>query len=83
MKLLLVFVLIVLLAGAVVGELIVQDPGYVLLSYQTTTIETSIWGLGMVVLVSFTTLYVVLQLLQYLKRLLQLLLYHLRYQLQL
>tara|TARA_R110001583_G_scaffold21499_1_gene81694 strand:+ start:7091 stop:8404 length:1314 start_codon:yes stop_codon:yes gene_type:complete len=66
MKLLLVFVLIVLLAGAVVGELIVQDPGYVLLSYQTTTIETSIWGLGMVVLVSFTTLYVVLQLLQYL-----------------
>ncbi len=66
MKRLLVFILLVLLAGSVIGELIVKDPGYVLLSYQTTTVETSIWGLGVVVLVSFTTLYLLLQLIQYL-----------------
>lgn len=66
MKLMLVFALIVLLAGSVVGELIVQDPGYVLLSYQDTTIETSIWGLSLVVLVAFTALYLSLQLIQYL-----------------
>ncbi len=66
MKLLLVFALIVLLAGSVVGELIVKDPGYVLLSYQDTTVETSIWGLSMVLLVAFAALYLSLQTIQYL-----------------
>ena len=46
MKLLYVIGLILLLVGTVVGELIIKDPGYVLLSYQNTTIETSIWGLS-------------------------------------
>ncbi|MEH6470699.1 MAG: heme biosynthesis HemY N-terminal domain-containing protein [Halopseudomonas sp.] len=66
MKLFLIFILVVLLAGSVVGELIVQDPGYVLLSYQHTTIETSIWGLGAVLLLGFTALYILIQLIQYL-----------------
>ena len=66
MKLLLIFALVVLLAGSIVGELIVQDPGYVLLSFKNTTIETSIWGLFLILVVSFTALYLTLQLLQYL-----------------
>jgi HemY protein len=66
MKLFLIFILLVLLAGSVVGELIVQDPGYVLLSFKNTTVETSIWGLGIIVLLSFTALYLFLQLSQYL-----------------
>jgi HemY protein len=66
MKLLLLLALAVLLGGSLVGELIVQDPGYVLLSYQNTTVETSIWGLVMIALVLFTVLYLALQLIQYL-----------------
>ncbi len=66
MKLFLIFILLVLLGGSLVGELIVQDPGYVLLSFKNTTVETSIWGLGVVVLVGFTALYLFLQLSQYL-----------------
>ncbi|MEH6649659.1 MAG: heme biosynthesis HemY N-terminal domain-containing protein [Motiliproteus sp.] len=66
MKLMLIFALIVLLAGSIVGELIVQDPGYVLLSYQNTTIETSLWGLLLVVVVGFALIYLTLQLVQYL-----------------
>jgi HemY protein len=66
MKLLLLLALAVLLGGSLIGELIVQDPGYVLLSYQNTTIETSIWGLAMIAMVLFTGLYLLLQLTQYL-----------------
>ena len=66
MKLFLLFALIILLAGSLVGELIVKDPGYVLLSYQGTIIETSIWGLFLVTVVGFTLLYLLLQLAQYL-----------------
>lgn len=66
MKLLLIFALVVLLAGSIVGELIVQDPGYVLLSYQNTTVETSLWGLLLVVVVGFVLVYLTLQLIQYL-----------------
>ncbi|MFT6916264.1 MAG: HemY protein [Motiliproteus sp.] len=66
MKLFLIFILLVLLAGSVIGELIVQDPGYVLFSFKNTTLETSIWGLGLILLVSFTSLYLLIQLTQYL-----------------
>ncbi|MEH6627450.1 MAG: heme biosynthesis HemY N-terminal domain-containing protein [Motiliproteus sp.] len=66
MKLLLIVALILLLAGTVVGELVLKDPGYVLLSYQNTTIETSIWGLVIVVLVAFVVFHLGLRLLQYL-----------------
>ncbi|WP_421868615.1 heme biosynthesis HemY N-terminal domain-containing protein [Motiliproteus sp.] len=66
MKLLLIFALIVLLAGSLVGELIVQDPGYVLVSFKSTIIETSIWGLGLIVILSFTAFYLLLQFAQYL-----------------
>ncbi len=66
MILLLICILVVLLAGSIAGELIVKDPGYVLLSYQGTTIETSIWGLGLIAIFAFAALYLLLQLAQYL-----------------
>jgi HemY protein len=50
MKRVLILLFIVLAAGAFLGEKMVQDPGYVLISYQNTTLETSIWVL---VLLSF------------------------------
>ncbi|MCW8885887.1 MAG: heme biosynthesis protein HemY, partial [Motiliproteus sp.] len=56
---------IILLAGAFVGELVIKDPGYVLLSYQSTTVETSIWGLAIVVLVTFFIFHLAVRLLQY------------------
>jgi len=43
MKAIVILLFIVLAAGAFVGEKMVQDPGYVLISYDNTTIETSIW----------------------------------------
>ncbi|NQZ32274.1 MAG: heme biosynthesis protein HemY [Oceanospirillaceae bacterium] len=45
MKAIVVLLFIVLAAGAFVGEKLVQDPGYVLISYDNTTLETSIWVL--------------------------------------
>ncbi len=66
MKLLLIVALILLLAGTVVGELVLKDPGYVLLSYQQTTIETSIWGLAMALIVAFVVIHLGIRFLQYL-----------------
>ncbi len=66
MKLLYIIALVLLLIGTVVGELMIKDPGYVLLSYQNTTIETSIWGLLIVSLVAFIALHAGLRFLQYL-----------------
>ncbi|MGB1237799.1 MAG: heme biosynthesis HemY N-terminal domain-containing protein [Pseudomonadales bacterium] len=43
MKKLLILLFVILAAGAWVGEKMVQDPGYVLISYNNTTVETSIW----------------------------------------
>jgi len=54
MKKLFIILLIMLVAGAWVGQLMVQDPGYVLLAYQQTTIETSLWVLLLVLVVSLT-----------------------------
>jgi HemY protein len=45
MKRILILLFVILAAGAFVGEKMVQDPGYVLLSYNNTTVETSIWVL--------------------------------------
>lgn len=45
MKKILILLFIVLAAGAWVGEKLVQDPGYVLVSYNNTTLETSVWVL--------------------------------------
>lgn len=65
MKVLLILALILLLIGTVVGELIIKDPGYVLLSYQQTTIETSIWGLVMISVIGFLLLHLALRLLKF------------------
>lgn len=43
MKKILILLFIVLAGGAWVGEKMVQDPGYVLISYNNSTLETSIW----------------------------------------
>lgn len=43
---------ITLAAGTLVGQLIKNDPGYVLLSYGTTTVEMSLW-VGLVLAVAF------------------------------
>lgn len=66
MRVLFIVAVVILLLGALVGELIVQDPGYVLINYQHTTIETSIWGLALATIVGFVTLHFGLRLLSYL-----------------
>lgn len=66
MKLLYIFALLFLLAGTLVGEMMVKDPGYVLLSYNHTTIETSIWGLAMIVVVAFIIFHLLLVVIRYL-----------------
>ncbi len=66
MKLFFILAVIVMLAGSLVGELMLQDPGYVLLTYQETTIETSIWGLVLIAIVLFVALHLSLQFLSYL-----------------
>lgn len=53
MKKLFIVFLVVLAVGAWVGQKMVQDPGYVLLSYNHTTIETSLWVLLVVATLGF------------------------------
>ncbi len=43
MKKLFILLLVVLAAGTWVGQLMVQDPGYVLIAFNETTVETSLW----------------------------------------
>ncbi|SEA77444.1 heme biosynthesis HemY N-terminal domain-containing protein [Marinobacterium iners] len=57
MKKLFIILLILLVAGAWVGQLMVQDPGYVLLSYQQTTVETSLWVLLLILVLGFALLH--------------------------
>ena len=57
MKKLFVILLILLVAGAWVGQLMVQDPGYVLLAYKQTTIETSLWVLLLALVIGFALLH--------------------------
>nr|WP_067290879.1 heme biosynthesis HemY N-terminal domain-containing protein [Marinobacterium profundum] len=59
----LLLLLFILFAGAWLGEKMVQDPGYVLVSYNSTTIETSLWVLLVAGLVSFIAAYILLRLL--------------------
>ncbi|WP_210397166.1 heme biosynthesis HemY N-terminal domain-containing protein [Motiliproteus sediminis] len=66
MRVLFIVAVLVLLAGTLVGELIVQDPGYVLINYRQTTVETSIWGLALITIVGFLLLHFGLRLLSYL-----------------
>ena len=53
MKLVLILLFIVLAGGAFVGEKMVQDPGYVLLSYNNSTIETSVWVFAVIAFLLF------------------------------
>jgi HemY protein len=57
MKKLFIILLILLVAGAWVGQLMVQDPGYVLLAYQQTTVETSLWVLLLILVIGFALLH--------------------------
>jgi HemY protein len=57
MKRFFIILLILLLAGAWLGQLMVQDPGYVLLAYKQTTIETSLWVLLLMAIVAFAILH--------------------------
>ena len=57
MKRLFLLLLAVLAAGAWVGEKMVKDPGYVLISYDQSTIETSLWVLLVVISLGFVALH--------------------------
>ncbi|MBP0049592.1 heme biosynthesis protein HemY [Marinobacterium sp. AK62] len=62
MKKLFIFLLIFLVAGAWLGQMMVQDPGYVLLAYKQTTVETSLWVLLLLVIVGFALIHWLLNL---------------------
>jgi HemY protein len=63
MKILFLLLLIILGAGAFVGELMIKDAGYVLIAYNQTTIETSLWVLLVVLLITFIVTHWVVNLL--------------------
>jgi HemY protein len=63
MKKALLLLLVILFLGAWIGEKMVQDPGYVLVSYNSTTIETSLWVLLVIGLASFLLAHLLLRLL--------------------
>lgn len=62
MKKLFIFLLIFLVVGAWLGQLMVQDPGYVLLAYKQTTVETSLWVLLLLLIVGFALVHWLLNL---------------------
>ncbi|GGC09572.1 hypothetical protein GCM10011352_39990 [Marinobacterium zhoushanense] len=62
MKRFFILLLILLLAGAWLGQLMVQDPGYVLLAYKETTIETSLWVLLLMAIIAFAVLHTLINL---------------------
>lgn len=53
MKKLFLLLLLVLAAGAWVGEKMIQDSGYVLIAYDQTTVETSLWVLLLSIVIIF------------------------------
>ncbi len=63
MKRLVLLCLILLVAGAWLGEKMIQDPGYALFAYKDTTVETSLWILLLLGLVLFLLGYGLLRLL--------------------
>ncbi|MEE4661782.1 MAG: heme biosynthesis HemY N-terminal domain-containing protein [Halieaceae bacterium] len=61
MRRLLIIVLLMLLAGVGVIALIETDPGYVLVSYGHTTVETSLWVGLVLLLLGFGLVYILLR----------------------
>ena len=58
MKRLFLLLLAILAAGAWVGEKMVKDPGYVLISYDESTMETSLWVLLVILFIGFVALHI-------------------------
>ena len=63
MKKLFLLLLLFLAAGAWLGEKMIKDSGYVLVAYDQTTIETSLWVLVVLCVVSFVILHLLINLL--------------------
>ncbi|MCV6588809.1 MAG: heme biosynthesis protein HemY [Marinobacterium sp.] len=57
MKKLLLLLILVMVGGAWVGEKMVLDPGYVLLSYNNTTVESSLWVMLTALAIGFLVLH--------------------------
>ncbi|MGH1460511.1 MAG: heme biosynthesis HemY N-terminal domain-containing protein [Neptuniibacter sp.] len=57
MKKLFLLLLIILAAGAWLGEKMIKDSGYVLIAYDQTTVETSLWVLLVFCVISFIALH--------------------------
>lgn len=57
MKKIFLLLLIVLGVGALVGELMVKDPGYILIAYNKTSIETSLWVGTLIIIIGFIILH--------------------------
>ncbi|MBY4676911.1 heme biosynthesis HemY N-terminal domain-containing protein [Marinobacterium arenosum] len=62
MKKLFALLILVLFVGAWLGQKMVQDSGYVLIAYDQTTVETSLWMLLLIVLAGFLLLHWLLNL---------------------
>lgn len=58
MKRLFLLLLAILAAGAWIGEKMVKDPGYVLISYDESTMETSLWVLLVILSIGFIALHI-------------------------
>lgn len=67
MKILFLLLLVILGAGAFVGELMIKDSGYVLIAYNQTTIETSLWVLLVALLIVFIVTHWVINLVTHTK----------------
>lgn len=63
MKKLFLLLLVILVTGALIGELMIQDSGYVLIAFKQTTIETSLWVMLIAVLLLFLVCHWVLNIL--------------------
>lgn len=62
MKTWLIFLLLTLAAGLVAGSWVNLDSGYVLISWHTYTVETTVWAFCLLVLVAMAVLYVLARL---------------------
>ena len=60
MRRFLILLVILLVAGAWIGQAMVEDTGYVLIAYKQTSIETSIWVLCLATLLLFAILHLLL-----------------------
>lgn len=58
MKRLFLLLLAILASGAWIGEKMVKDPGYVLIAYDESTMETSLWVLLVILAIGFITLHI-------------------------